>query len=78
MYVSETLCLFVVFYSVTPEDEQNTEAMWSSIHSLYSSPIIITKEQTQKVKMSGTRSTEKCLQSFCQAISEEITWEAQT
>jgi hypothetical protein len=76
MYVSETLCLFVVLYSVTPEDEQNPEPMWSSIHNLYSSPIITTKEQTQD-EMSGTRSTEKCLQNFFQAVSGEITWETQ-
>jgi hypothetical protein len=49
MYVSEKLCLFVVLYSVTPEDEQNPKAMWSSVYSLFSSPIIITKEQIQKL-----------------------------
>jgi hypothetical protein len=74
MYVSETLCLFVVLYSVTPEDEQNPDA----IPNLYSSPIVITKEQTKKDEMSGTCSTEKCLRNFCQAISGEITWETQT
>jgi len=67
-----------MLYSVTPEDEQNPEARWSSIHNLYSSPIIITKEPTKKDEISGTRSTEKCLQNFCQAISGEITWETQT
>ena len=49
MYVSETLCLFVVLYSVTPEDEQNPEAMWSSIHNLHSSPMTLVNTQNVSV-----------------------------